>query len=191
MRSIERTVSPTKSPTCAMKSACCIVCLVVCTHRQHFRLPRITILHPNERDVRIGNPIHNTFYGKVCGQSRAYSKFALFVRGFVAGTAKGITHFAEIRDSDRNIVEDETATILLKRLLDSSILQSCQNVFTAFDESVMFKESTAMITSLFNGTLRESFIMSPPFWTVYSVNNASCTERWQCLGTGQHSRFCF
>jgi hypothetical protein len=40
-----------------------------------------------------------------------------------------------------NIVEDETATILLKRLLDSAILQSCQNVFTAFDESVMFREA--------------------------------------------------
>jgi hypothetical protein len=40
-----------------------------------------------------------------------------------------------------NILEDETATFLLKRLLDSAILQSCQNVFTAFDESVMFKEA--------------------------------------------------
>ena len=39
-----------------------------------------------------------------------------------------------------NIVEDETATILLKRLLDSTILKSCQSVFSAFDESVMFQD---------------------------------------------------
>jgi len=39
-----------------------------------------------------------------------------------------------------NIVEDETATILLRRLLDSAILQSCHDVFTAFDESLMFRE---------------------------------------------------
>jgi hypothetical protein len=40
-----------------------------------------------------------------------------------------------------NIVEDETATILLRRLLDSSILSSCNHVFTAFDESLMFQNS--------------------------------------------------
>lgn len=37
-----------------------------------------------------------------------------------------------------NIVDDETATILLRRLLDSSILTSCNDVFHAFDESLMF-----------------------------------------------------
>ena len=37
-----------------------------------------------------------------------------------------------------NIVEDETAQILLRRLLDSAILQSCSSVFSAFDESLMF-----------------------------------------------------
>ncbi len=37
-----------------------------------------------------------------------------------------------------NIVDDETATVLLRRLLDSSILTSCNNVFHAFDESLMF-----------------------------------------------------
>lgn len=40
-----------------------------------------------------------------------------------------------------NIVEDETATVLLRRLLESSILTSCVNVFHAFDESLMFKPS--------------------------------------------------
>ncbi|KAL7570466.1 hypothetical protein ACA910_004251 [Epithemia clementina (nom. ined.)] len=42
----------------------------------------------------------------------------------------------EIRTGD--VVEDEIATVLLRRLLDSSILQSCSSVFSAFDESLMF-----------------------------------------------------
>eukprot|EP00521_Asterionellopsis_glacialis_P008400 CAMPEP_0195285398 /NCGR_PEP_ID=MMETSP0707-20130614/3242_1 /TAXON_ID=33640 /ORGANISM="Asterionellopsis glacialis, Strain CCMP134" /LENGTH=1388 /DNA_ID=CAMNT_0040344885 /DNA_START=294 /DNA_END=4460 /DNA_ORIENTATION=+ len=50
-----------------------------------------------------------------------------------------------------NIVEDETASILLKRLLDSTILRSCQNVFTAFDESVMFKEALSSSSSSSGG----------------------------------------
>ena len=39
-----------------------------------------------------------------------------------------------------NTMEDETASILLKRLLDSTILRSCSNVFDAFDESLMFRD---------------------------------------------------
>jgi len=39
-----------------------------------------------------------------------------------------------------NIVDDETAMILLRRLLDSSILKSCSQVFAAFDESLMFRQ---------------------------------------------------
>jgi hypothetical protein len=46
----------------------------------------------------------------------------------------------EIRTGD--IVQDETATVLLRRLLDSAILQTCANVFSAFDESLMFQDST-------------------------------------------------
>lgn len=42
-----------------------------------------------------------------------------------------------------NTVEDETAIVLLRRLLDSSILKSCASVFTAFDESLMFQESSS------------------------------------------------
>jgi len=48
-----------------------------------------------------------------------------------------ILHKYEIRTG--NIVDDETAMILLRRLLDSSILTSCSDVFTAFDESLMFR----------------------------------------------------
>ena len=59
-----------------------------------------TILHPCERDVRIVNPIHNTFWKSLRITSRAYSKFAVFVRGLVASTEKDVAHFAEMPDSD-------------------------------------------------------------------------------------------
>ena len=52
----------------------------------------------------------------------------------------------EIRTGD--ILEDETATVLLHRLLDSGILKSCSNIFSAFDESTMFKESNQDVVSL-------------------------------------------
>lgn len=42
-----------------------------------------------------------------------------------------------------NIVKDEAATVLLRRLLDSSILTSCSSVFEAFDESLMFQEDNS------------------------------------------------
>jgi len=38
-----------------------------------------------------------------------------------------------------NVLEDEASSILLKRLLDTTILRSCSDVFSAFDESVMFQ----------------------------------------------------
>jgi flavocytochrome c len=47
-----------------------------------------------------------------------------------------------------NIVEDEASEVLLKRLLDSTILRSCSSVFSAFDESVMFHESSGNVVSL-------------------------------------------
>jgi len=42
-----------------------------------------------------------------------------------------------------NVVDDEMASRLLKRLLDSGILQSCQSVFSAFDEKLMFADPKA------------------------------------------------
>ena len=47
----------------------------------------------------------------------------------------------------RKIIKDETVSVLMKRLLDSSISQSCEAVFSAFDESVMFqKEDMCIVT---------------------------------------------
>ena len=47
-----------------------------------------------------------------------------------------------------NIVDDETAMILLRRLLDSSILKSCNQVFTAFDESLMFRKQEQIVSDV-------------------------------------------
>ncbi len=68
-----------------------------------------------------------------------------------------------------NIVEDETATVLLKRLLDSAILRSCQSVFSAFDESVMFQETNAE-------SLRRNF--KGVFHNVSSI--LDCVQCQQC-----------
>jgi len=47
-----------------------------------------------------------------------------------------------------NSMDDDAAKILLRRLLDSAILRSCSSVFSAFDESVMFQDSSGDAVSL-------------------------------------------
>eukprot|EP00526_Cylindrotheca_closterium_P001999 CAMPEP_0113657784 /NCGR_PEP_ID=MMETSP0017_2-20120614/31288_1 /TAXON_ID=2856 /ORGANISM="Cylindrotheca closterium" /LENGTH=1123 /DNA_ID=CAMNT_0000571849 /DNA_START=44 /DNA_END=3416 /DNA_ORIENTATION=+ /assembly_acc=CAM_ASM_000147 len=49
----------------------------------------------------------------------------------------------------RNMVDDEAAKILLKRLMDTAILDS--NVFSAFDESLMFQHQGTNIQQNFKG----------------------------------------
>lgn len=56
------------------------------------------------------------------------------------GKAKPFLQSYEIHTG--KTVEDETATILLQRLMDSAILKSCSSVFSAFDESLMFQEAS-------------------------------------------------
>ncbi|KAL3937146.1 MAG: hypothetical protein SGBAC_007684 [Bacillariaceae sp.] len=51
----------------------------------------------------------------------------------------------------RNMVDDEAAKILLKRLLDTAILRSCSSVFSAFDESLMFQQQGVNIQQNFKG----------------------------------------
>mmetsp|Transcript_23652 Transcript_23652/g.26978 ORF Transcript_23652/g.26978 Transcript_23652/m.26978 type:complete len:1247 (+) Transcript_23652:298-4038(+) len=69
--------------------------------------------------------------------------------------ASPVLYKYEIRTG--NIVDDETATILLRRLLDSSILTSCNHVFTAFDESLMFRthDTTSGKTMQFDAPFTE------------------------------------
>ena len=50
-----------------------------------------------------------------------------------------------------NIIEDKTSQILLRRLLDTSILQSCSSVFSAFDESLMFQQGDFSLQQNFKG----------------------------------------
>ena len=60
--------------------------------------------------------------------------------------ASPVLYNYDIRTGD--IVQDETAAVLLRRLLDSAILQSCSSVFDAFDENLMFHESNKDAVSL-------------------------------------------
>eukprot|EP00571_Detonula_confervacea_P015404 CAMPEP_0172304912 /NCGR_PEP_ID=MMETSP1058-20130122/6267_1 /TAXON_ID=83371 /ORGANISM="Detonula confervacea, Strain CCMP 353" /LENGTH=1313 /DNA_ID=CAMNT_0013016319 /DNA_START=187 /DNA_END=4125 /DNA_ORIENTATION=+ len=74
----------------------------------------------------------------------------------------------EIKTGD--ILDDEMATILLRRLLDSTILRSCHDVFTAFDENLMFKEQETAIS------LQENF--KGVFHNVSSI--LDCVQCQQC-----------
>jgi len=82
-----------------------------------------------------------------------------------------------------NVVEDETATILLRRLLETHILQSCTTVFDAFDESLMFKEANvqAHADNLFIGendivSLKQNF--KEIFHNISSI--LDCVQCQQC-----------
>mmetsp|Transcript_8408 Transcript_8408/g.20673 ORF Transcript_8408/g.20673 Transcript_8408/m.20673 type:complete len:1155 (+) Transcript_8408:182-3646(+) len=71
-----------------------------------------------------------------------------------------------------NAMEDESSHILLKRLLDTTILRSCSDVFSAFDESVMFQEDNSESNML----LRESF--KGVFHNISSI--LDCVQCQQC-----------
>ncbi len=71
-----------------------------------------------------------------------------------------------------NAMEDESSSILMKRLLDTTILRSCSDVFSAFDESVMFQEDD----SESNMILRESF--KGVFHNISSI--LDCVQCQQC-----------
>lgn len=82
--------------------------------------------------------------------------------------ASPVLYNYEIKTGD--ILDDEMATILMRRLLDSMILKSCQNVFTAFDENLMFKEQVNAIR------LQENF--KGVFHNVSSI--LDCVQCQQC-----------
>jgi len=82
--------------------------------------------------------------------------------------ASPVLYNYEIKTGD--ILDDEMATILMRRLLDSMILKSCQNVFTAFDENLMFKEQVNAVT------LQENF--KGVFHNVSSI--LDCVQCQQC-----------
>lgn len=83
-----------------------------------------------------------------------------------------------------NVVQDETATVLLHRLLDSSILESCSSVFAAFDESIMFQPDNSTATSniknkdVIDDTTLRPRVFKGVFHNVTSILN--CVQCQQC-----------
>jgi len=100
---------------------------------------------PNKRKGRVNYEPNLSYFFEKVGQHPDYVRnlhFSYVVLLRALKKANNFFYTYEIRTG--NIVDDETATILLRRLLDSSILKSCNDVFTAFDESMMFKQQTEL-----------------------------------------------
>jgi len=100
---------------------------------------------PNKRKGRVKYEPNLSYFFEKVGQHPDYVRnlhFSYVVLLRALKKANSFLYSYEIRTG--NIVDDETATILLRRLLDSSILKSCNNVFTAFDESLMFRQQTVL-----------------------------------------------
>jgi flavocytochrome c len=85
-----------------------------------------------------------------------------------------------------NIVDDETAMILLRRLLDSSILRSCGNVFEAFDESLMFRQEDVTNIS-FDTKSKEVITLQQNFKDVFH-NVSSILDCVQCQQCKLHGK---
>eukprot|EP00536_Pseudo-nitzschia_multiseries_P013539 jgi/Psemu1/211981/e_gw1.585.28.1 len=73
-------------------------------------------------------------------------------------------------------VEDASTAILLRRLLDTTILRSCSGVFSAFDETVMFRDNNSNNSNNNNLLLRESF--KGVFHNISSI--LDCVQCQQC-----------
>jgi len=97
---------------------------------------------PSKRKNRINWEPNPTYFYKKFEHHPEYIRnlhFSYLVMLRALRKAKNFLYNYEIRTGD--ILEDEKATVLLRRLLDSHILTSCSDVFDAFDESVMFNTS--------------------------------------------------
>lgn len=82
---------------------------------------------------------------------RALGKASPFLYQYQYNSSSGATNGSN-DSNNNNDQEDETAAKLIRRLLDSSILQSCSSVFEAFDESLMFQEDLIAATTATTGT---------------------------------------
>ena len=80
-----------------------------------------------------------------------------------------------------NVVEDEASSILLKRLLDTTILRSCSDVFSAFDESVMFQAGVD------DGDNESSMLLQKSFKGVFH-NISSILDCVQCQQCKLHGK---
>lgn len=75
-----------------------------------------------------------------------------------------------------NMMEDKASSILLKRLLDTTILRSCSDVFSAFDETTMFQTGEEDGDNESNMILRQNF--KGVFHNISSI--LDCVQCQQC-----------
>ncbi|KAJ1475380.1 endoplasmic reticulum oxidoreductin 1 [Baffinella frigidus] len=81
--------------------------------------------------------------------------------------------------------EDRRTTLLVQRLLDSHILQSCGEVFEAFDESLMFKEAGGEATvDTLKGQFKSIFQNISSVLDCVSCQKCKLHGKLQLLGLG-------
>ena len=103
-----------------------------------------TYYPPSKRKGRVDYEPNPGYFMEKIGNNPEYVRnlhfsFVVLLRALRKATPYLRTY--EVKNGD--IVDEETANILLQRLLESAILQSCHGVFTAFDESLMFREGVS------------------------------------------------
>ena len=129
---------------------------------------------PSKRKGRVDWEANPSFFMEKFGPHPDHVRnlhFSYVVLLRALAKASPFLHKYGIRTGD--VVEDETATVLLRRLLDSSILKSCSPVFSAFDESLMFAEKNPAKPDF---SLQHSF--KDVFFNVSSI--LDCVQCQQC-----------
>jgi len=142
---------------------------------------------PSERKKRKHWEPNTQFFMKKFGEEPEHVRnlhFSYVVLLRALRKASPFLYDYEIRTGD--IVEDETASVLLKRLVDSHILSSCQGVFTAFDESLMFRNSRTPFTDP-NSHHPKEFLLEENFKQVFH-NISSILDCVQCQQCKLHGK---
>ena len=88
---------------------------------------------------------------------------------------KATSYLTDYDIQSGNTMDDEASKVLLKRLLDTAILQSCSSIFSAFDESVMFQDEDIGLQQNFKGV----------FHNISSI--LDCVQCQQCKLHGKMS----
>lgn len=107
---------------------------------------------PNKRKGRDQWTPNPTYFYEKFGQNPEYIRNVHFSYVVLLRALKKANKvLSEIDIHTGNIIDDETSKILLNRLLESSILRSCSDVFAAFDESLMFQRKEKSGDTIFDG----------------------------------------
>ena len=84
------------------------------------------------------------------------------------------------------VADAQRTKLLVRRLLDSHILHSCSDVFSAFDESLLFGDAAQPSTvQTLKTSFRVSFRTSVPFLIASHAKSANSMGRWPFLGSGR------